>query len=76
MREMLLSSGLFSGLEAQGELNRMEEFFGPEQAFRRGAGKRYEAPGTFGEREEEGPGRVGLKLERVLEPIMAPAATL
>ena len=60
---------MFSGLEAQGEINRMEEVFGgPERIYRavpRGRG--YYEMKTLAEDEAEKPGRAGLKRERVLE---------
>ena len=66
---------MFSGLEAQGEMNRMEELFGgPERICRdepRGRGY-YGMPRVFADHEVEGPGRADLERERVLEPDITP----
>lgn len=62
---------MFSGLEAQGEVNRMEELFGgPERIYGsvpRGRGY-YGIPDTFAEYEAEKPVRGVPDCERVLEP--------
>jgi hypothetical protein len=62
---------MFSGLEVQGEINRMEEVFGgPERIYRgvpRGRGY-YGIPDIFAEYEAERPGCAEPKRERVLEP--------
>lgn len=62
---------MFGGLEAQGEMNRMEELFGgPERIYGgvpRGRGY-YGIPDVFAEYEAEKPDRGGPERERVLEP--------
>jgi hypothetical protein len=61
---------MFSGLKAQGEINRMEEVFGgPEQIYRgvpRARGY-HEMPKIYAEHEAENPGRARPERERVLE---------
>jgi len=66
---------MFSGLEAQGEINRMEEVFGgPEQIYRGvSRGRKYYEMKTLAEDEAEKPGRAGLKRERV--PKLNPTIT-
>jgi len=66
---------MFSGLEAQGEINRMEEVFGgPERIFRGvSRGRGYYEMKTLAEDEAEKPGRAGLKRERV--PKLDPTTT-
>ena len=66
---------MFSGLEAQGEMNRMEELFGgPEQIYRGEPGGRgyYGTPRVFAEHEVESPGRADPERERVLDPDITP----
>jgi hypothetical protein len=66
---------MFSGLEAQGKMNRMEELFGgPERIYRsepRGRGY-YGTLRVFAEHEVESPVCADLECERVLEPDITP----